>query len=146
MWYPGRVSSGAPGFFMSYRMLYSQGWLHRRGGALFDTMFKLAEHGTTVRREIRAGLTTFLTMAYIIAVNPLILSQAGMPADGVMAATCLAAALGSLLMGLLTNYPFALAPGMGLNAFFVYTVVIGMAFRGKGRWRPYSFPASSLYC
>jgi len=132
MWYPGRVSSGAPGFFMSYRMLYSQGWLHRRGGALFDTMFKLAEHGTTVRREIRAGLTTFLTMAYIIAVNPLILSQAGMPADGVMAATCLAAALGSLLMGLLTNYPFALAPGMGLNAFFVYTVVIGMGVSWQG--------------
>ena len=95
-------------------------------------MFKLAENGTTARREIRAGLTTFLTMAYIIAVNALILSQAGMPADGVMAATCLAAALGSLLMGLLTNYPFALAPGMGLNAFFVHTVVIGMGVSWQG--------------
>lgn len=95
-------------------------------------MFQLEEHGTTVRREVRAGVTTFLTMAYIIAVNPLILSQAGMPADGVMAATCLAAAFGSLLMGLLTNYPFAMAPGMGLNAFFVYTVVLGMGVPWQG--------------
>ncbi|MDP6014973.1 MAG: NCS2 family permease, partial [Candidatus Latescibacteria bacterium] len=95
-------------------------------------MFQLEEHGTTARREIRAGVTTFLTMAYIVALNPLILSQAGMPADGVMAATCLAAAVGCLLMGLLTNYPFALAPGMGLNAFFVYTVVLGMGVSWQG--------------
>lgn len=95
-------------------------------------MFQLEQNGTTVRRELRAGVTTFLTMAYIVAVNPLILAQAGMPADGVMAATCLAAAFGSLLMGLLTNYPFALAPGMGLNAFFVYTVVLGMGVSWQG--------------
>lgn len=80
----------------------------------------------TTRRELRAGLTTFMTMAYIVVVNPLILADAGMPKEGVMAATCLAAALGSFLMGWLTNYPFALAPGMGLNAFFTYTVVLGM--------------------
>lgn len=95
-------------------------------------MFRLEEHGTTVRQEVRAGATTFLTMAYIIVVNPIILSQAGMPADGVMAATCLAAAIGSLLMGWWTNYPFALAPGMGLNAFFVFTVVIGMGVPWQG--------------
>jgi AGZA family xanthine/uracil permease-like MFS transporter len=95
-------------------------------------MFHLEEHGTTARREIRAGVTTFLTMSYIVAVNPLILAQAGMPAEGVMAATCLAAALGSVLMALLTNYPFALAPGMGLNAFFVYTVVLGMGVPWQG--------------
>ena len=94
--------------------------------------FQLEAHGTTVTREVRAGLTTFLTMAYIVVVNPLILAQAGMPADGVMAATCLAAAIGSLLMGLLTNYPFALAPGMGLNAFFTYTVVLGMGLPWQG--------------
>jgi adenine/guanine/hypoxanthine permease len=81
---------------------------------------------STPRQEIRAGVTTFLTMAYIIVVNPATLSQAGMPADGVMVATCLAAALGSALMGIFTNYPFALAPGMGLNAFFVFSVVLGM--------------------
>ena len=65
-------------------------------------------------------------MAYIIVVNPIMLSQAGVPAEGVMVATCLAAAIGTALMGVLTNYPFALAPGMGLNAFFVFTVVLGM--------------------
>ena len=80
----------------------------------------------TTRRELRAGLTTFMTMAYIVVVNPLILADAGMPKEAVMAATCLAAALGSFLMGWLTNYPFALAPGMGLNAFFTYTIVLGM--------------------
>ena len=84
------------------------------------------------KREIRAGATTFVTMAYIIVVNPLILAEAGMPKDAVMAATCLAAALGSILMGWLANYPFALAPGMGLNAFFVYTVVLGMGIPWQG--------------
>ena len=95
-------------------------------------MFRLDTTGADVRQEIRAGTATFLTMAYIIVVNPLILADAGMPADGVMAATCLAAALGCFLMGLLTNYPFALAPGMGLNAFFVYTVVLGMGLSWQG--------------
>ncbi len=95
-------------------------------------MFRLDRAGTHVGREIRAGLATFATMAYIIVVNPHILAAAGMPADGVMAATCLAAALGCFLMGGLTNYPFALAPGMGLNAFFTYTVVLGMGLSWQG--------------
>jgi AGZA family xanthine/uracil permease-like MFS transporter len=85
--------------------------------------FDLDGHGTTVRTELFAGLTTFLTMAYIVAVNPLILGDAGMPVAGVAAATCLSAGFGSILMGLLSNYPLALAPGMGLNAYFTYTVV-----------------------
>tara|TARA_A100001037_G_C15133451_1_gene629860 strand:- start:661 stop:1956 length:1296 start_codon:yes stop_codon:yes gene_type:complete len=85
--------------------------------------FELEQHGTTVRRETLAGLTTFLTMAYIVFVNPAILADAGMDRDAAFVATCLAAAFGSLLMGILANYPIALAPGMGLNAFFTYTVV-----------------------
>lgn len=85
-----------------------------------------------IGREVRAGVATFATMAYIIVVNPHILAAAGMPQDGVMAATCLAAALGCFLMGVLTNYPFALAPGMGLNAFFAYTVVVGMGLSWQG--------------
>ena len=85
--------------------------------------FDLKGHGTTLRTELFAGLTTFLTMAYIVVVNPLILGDAGMPVAGVAAATCLAAGFGSILMGLLSNYPLALAPGMGLNAYFTYTVV-----------------------
>ena len=93
---------------------------------MLDNFFKLSEHGTTVRTEILAGLTTFLTMAYIIFVNPDILSAAGMDREAVFVATCLAAAIGSLIMGLYANYPIALAPGMGLNAFFAFTVVGGM--------------------
>ncbi len=81
---------------------------------------------TTVRTELIAGLTTFLTMAYIVVVNPVILGAAGMPMAGVAAATCFAAAFGSIFMGLVSNYPLALAPGMGLNAYFTYTVVKGM--------------------
>ena len=95
-------------------------------------MFELEKHGTSVRQEIRAGVTTFMTMSYIIVVNPLILGDAGMPRDGVMVATCLAAALGCVLMALFTNYPFAMAPGMGLNSFFVYTVVVGMGVSWQG--------------
>lgn len=90
--------------------------------------FQLREHGTTLRTELVAGLTTFLTMAYIVFVNPSILGDAGMPRDAVFVATCLIAALGSLIMGLYANYPIALAPGMGLNAFFAYAVVKGMGF------------------
>ena len=82
--------------------------------------------GATWRTEMLAGLTTFVTMAYIIFVNPAILSETGMPVAAVMLATCLAAALGSVLMGAVANYPLALAPGMGLNAYFTYTVVKGM--------------------
>jgi adenine/guanine/hypoxanthine permease len=90
--------------------------------------FKLEEHGTNVRTEVVAGLTTFLTMAYIVFVNPSILGDAGMPRDAVFVATCLIAALGTLIMGLYANYPIALAPGMGLNAYFAYVVVKGMGF------------------
>ena len=93
---------------------------------LLERYFGLANHGTTVRTEVFAGLTTFLTMAYIVVVNPVILGDAGMPVAAVAAATCLAAGFGCILMGLLSNYPIALAPGMGLNAYFTYTVVKGM--------------------
>ncbi|MCX9156000.1 NCS2 family permease [Niveibacterium sp. 24ML] len=95
---------------------------------MLESYFKLSEHRTTVRTELLAGLSTFLTMAYIIFVNPSILAAAGMPHDAVFAATCLAAALGSLIMGLYANYPIALAPGMGLNAYFAFAVVQGMGF------------------
>lgn len=91
-----------------------------------ERLFGLRENGTTVRTELEAGLTTFLTMAYILAVNPMILAEAGVPIEGALFATAAAAALGSILMGLLANYPFALAPGMGLNAYFAYVVVLGM--------------------
>jgi AGZA family xanthine/uracil permease-like MFS transporter len=89
-------------------------------------LFGLKARRTTVGREILAGATTFLTMAYIIAVNPAILGQAGLPVAAVAAATCLAAGLASILMGLVANAPLALAPGMGLNAYMAFTVVIGM--------------------
>ena len=93
---------------------------------MLQRLFDLNGHGTTVRTEVFAGLTTFLTMAYIVVVNPLILGEAGLPVAGVAVATCLSAGIGSILMGLLSNYPLALAPGMGLNAYFTYTVVKGM--------------------
>ncbi len=93
---------------------------------MLERIFRLKENGTAVRTEVLAGFTTFLTMAYIILVNPTILADAGMPAAGAAAATCLAAAFGSICMGLFANYPIALAPGMGLNAYFTYTVVKGM--------------------
>ncbi|WP_246727688.1 NCS2 family permease [Chelativorans sp. Marseille-P2723] len=93
-----------------------------------DAYFKLSEHGTTVRTEVLGGLTTFLTMAYIIFVNPAILSEAGMPFGPVFVATCLAAFIGTLIMGVYANYPIAQAPGMGLNAFFAFTVVITYGF------------------
>ena len=94
--------------------------------ARLEQHFRFAEHQTTWRTEILAGLTTFVTMAYIIFVNPAILSQTGMPLAAITVATCLCAAFGSILMGALANYPLALAPGMGLNAYFTYTVVKGM--------------------
>ena len=90
--------------------------------------FKLEEHQTDVRTEVLAGLTTFLTMAYIIFVNPNILADAGMPHDAVFVATCIAAAIGTVIMGMYANYPIAMAPGMGLNAYFAYAVVKGMGF------------------
>jgi AGZA family xanthine/uracil permease-like MFS transporter len=93
---------------------------------MLNRYFGLAAHGTTVRTELLAGFTTFLTMAYIVVVNPVILGDAGMPVAGVAAATCFAAGFGCILMGLVSNYPLALAPGMGLNAYFTFTVVKGM--------------------
>ena len=93
---------------------------------LMENTFKLRENGTTVKTEIIAGVTTFMTMAYILAVNPNILSSTGMDHGAVFTATALAAFLGTLLMALFANYPFALAPGMGLNAYFVYTVCVGL--------------------
>ena len=93
-----------------------------------ERYFKLAQHGSTVRTEVIAGITTFLTMAYIIFVNPDILSTTGMDRDAVFVATCLAAAIGSAVMGLWANWPIGMAPGMGLNAFFAFTVVGAMGF------------------
>ncbi|MGC8806958.1 MAG: NCS2 family permease [Thiomonas sp.] len=93
-----------------------------------QTLFKLDAHGTTVRTEILAGVTTFLTMSYIIFVNPDILSTTGMDKNAVFVATCLAAALGTFIMAFVANWPIGLAPGMGLNAFFAFTVVKGMGF------------------
>jgi len=93
-----------------------------------DKFFKLKENGTDVKTEALAGLTTFLTMAYIIFVNPLILSQAGMDKGAVFVATILAATIGTFVMAFVANVPFAQAPGMGLNAFFTFTVVFGLGF------------------
>jgi AGZA family xanthine/uracil permease-like MFS transporter len=93
---------------------------------LIERYFRLTENHTTIRRELLGGLTTFLTMAYIVVVNPQILSQAGIPAEGVVFATCIASAAATLVMGLYANYPIALAPGMSLNAYFTYSVCLGM--------------------
>ena len=95
---------------------------------MLERLFKLSEYGTNVRTEVIAGITTFLTMAYIIFVNPAILSDAGMDNGAVFVATCLAAAVGCFIMGFVANYPIAQAPGMGLNAFFTYSVVLGMGY------------------
>lgn len=95
---------------------------------MLENLFSLKAHGTTIRQETIAGITTFLGMVYICFVNPSLLSQAGMDHGAVFVATCVAAALGSMLMGLLANYPIALAPGMGLNAYFTYGVVLGMGY------------------
>src|ERR1043166_9852442 len=89
-------------------------------------MFHLRENNTNVPIELLAGLTTFMAMAYIVVVNPQILAQAGMPVDGVVFATCISAAIATLVMGLYANYPIALAPGMSLNAYFTYSVCLGM--------------------
>jgi AGZA family xanthine/uracil permease-like MFS transporter len=95
---------------------------------MLERYFQLSAHGTTVRTEIVAGFTTFLTMAYIMFVNPAILSDAGMDRGAVFVATCIGTAIGTLIMGLYANYPLALAPGMGLNAYFTYGVVKGMHY------------------
>lgn len=96
--------------------------------SVLEKLFKIKAQGSSVKAEVIGGITTFLTMAYIIFVNPSILSQAGMDQGAVFVATCLAAAIGCLIMGLWANYPVALAPGMGLNAFFTYSVVLGMGY------------------
>ena len=93
-----------------------------------EKFFKLKENGTNVSTEIMAGITTFMTMAYILAVNPNILSASGMDRGAVFTATALSAFIATCLMALLSNYPFVLAPGMGLNAYFAYTVVLGMGY------------------
>ena len=95
---------------------------------MLEKLFKLSENKTAVKTELVAGLTTFMTMAYILAVNPSILSAAGIPRGGVFIATALAAVIGTLLMAFLSNYPFVLAPGMGLNAFLAFGVVLGMGY------------------
>lgn len=95
---------------------------------MLEQVFKLRENHTNAKTEIMAGITTFMTMAYILAVNPSILSAAGMDANAILIATSLSAFIGTALMALLANYPFALAPGMGLNAYFAYTVVLEMGY------------------
>lgn len=95
---------------------------------MIERLFHLDENGTTVRTEVIAGITTFMTMAYILAVNPNMLAAAGMDATAVLIATCLASFVGTLCMALFANYPFALAPGMGLNAYFAYTVCGNMGY------------------
>ena len=100
----------------------------KKNKSFLDRVFKLSDNNTNVKTEIIAGITTFMTMAYILVVNPSILGDAGMNKDAVFAATAIAAFIGSSVMGLLANYPIALAPGMGLNAFFAYTVVLEMGY------------------
>jgi AGZA family xanthine/uracil permease-like MFS transporter len=97
--------------------------------SIVEKLFKLKEAGSDVRTEVVAGMTTFLTMAYIIFVNPAILGDAGLPKEAVFVATCLAAALGTAIMALYANYPIGMAPGMGLNAYFAYAVVLGMGIK-----------------
>jgi AGZA family xanthine/uracil permease-like MFS transporter len=92
---------------------------------LLDRVFHLTENQTTVQRELLGGLTTFMAMAYVAVVNPRILGEAGMPVEGVLFATCVSTAIATLVMGIWANYPIALAPGMSLNAYFTYSVVMG---------------------
>lgn len=104
---------------------------------MLDKFFKITENNSTLKTEIIAGITTFMTMVYILAVNPSILSDAGMDKDAVFTATALSALIATLVMALVAKLPFALAPGMGLNAFFAYTVVLGMVTPGNLPLRPY---------
>ena len=96
---------------------------------MLEKLFKLRENGTDAKTEVMAGITTFMTMAYILAVNPSILSATGMDSGAIFTSTALAAMIGTFLMAFFANYPFALAPGMGLNAYFAYTVVLGMGYK-----------------
>ena len=101
---------------------------------MLEKFFKLKENGTNVKTEIIAGITSFMTMAYILAVNPSIMSAAGMDHGAVFTATALAAFIGTLAMALFANYPFALAPGMGLNAYFAYTSCSAWDTAGSMLW------------
>ena len=112
-----------------------------------EKVFHLSENHTDVKTEVIAGITTFMTMAYILAVNPNILSAAGMDRGAVFTATALASLVATLLMAAFANYPFVLAPGMGLNAYFAYTVVLQMGYTCRWLWQPYSWKVlSSLHC
>ncbi|WP_105199168.1 MULTISPECIES: NCS2 family permease [unclassified Pseudoalteromonas] len=95
---------------------------------MLESVFKIKAHGSSVKREVIAGITTFITMVYIVFVNPAMLAEAGMDQGAAFVATCIAAAIGCFIMGFWANYPLALAPGMGLNAFFTYGVVLGMGY------------------
>ena len=95
---------------------------------LLERLFKLSQHNTTIKTELMAGLTTFVTMSYIMFLNPIIMSKTGMPFDGLFLATCLGAAIATILMGMYANWPVGLAPGMGLNAFFTFSVVGSMGY------------------
>src|SRR5699024_1545908 len=110
-------------WYFAYRLASQKG-----SRPMLERLFQLSAHNTSIRTEIVAGITTFLTMSYIIFVNPEILSTTGMDRDAVFVATCLAAAVGSLVMALLANWPVAMAPGMGLNAFFAFTIVGAMGY------------------
>jgi AGZA family xanthine/uracil permease-like MFS transporter len=96
---------------------------------MLDAFFKITEKGSSIKTEIIAGITTFLTMSYIIVLNPDVLSMAGMDKGSVFTATIVAAIIGSLIMGLYANYPVVLAPGVGLSAFFTFGVVMGMGYK-----------------
>lgn len=98
------------------------------GAGILERLFKLSQHNTTVKTELMAGLTTFVTMSYIMFLNPIIMSKTGMPFDGLFLATCLGAAIATILMGMYANWPVGLAPGMGLNAFFTFSVVGSMGY------------------
>lgn len=116
---------------------------------MIDRYFGIAAAGSNIPRELRAGLTTFLTMSYVLLVNPAVLGNAIIIPDGfpkLLVVTALAAAIGSLLMGLVARYPFAQAPGMGLNAYFAFTVVLGQKSRGRPPSARSRSPDSSSSC
>lgn len=111
-----------------------------------EKLFHLKENHTDVRTEVMAGITTFMTMAYILAVNPSILSASGMDSGAVFTATALASAIATLLMAALSNYPFVLAPGMGLNAYFaIIRLFFPWATPGRWHWQPYLWKVSSSW-
>src|SRR4029077_3404191 len=124
---PGRLTQTHQTFAVDlfHSPAYSCPPFYLKGNRLLERIFHLHENNTTVRRDLLAGLTTFMTMAYVVVVNPRSLSEAGMPVEGVLFATCISAALATLIMGLWANYPIALAPGMSLNAYFTYSIVLG---------------------